>query len=107
LQHPNIVAIHDVGQARGALYIVMEYLRGRPLASFIPGPPSLSLRRKFAVMTQCAEALGYAHSRGVVHRDVKPANIIILGDKSAKLVDFGLAELANLPNSLVQGGTPP
>jgi serine/threonine-protein kinase len=107
LQHPNIVAIHDFGQSRGALYIVMEYLAGLPLTSFIPGPPALSFRRKLFIMAQCAEALGYAHSRGVVHRDVKPANMIILADKSPKVVDFGLAELIYLPNSKVNGGTPP
>ncbi len=107
LQHPHIVGVHDVGQVRGSLYIVMEYLRGLPLSSFIPGPPRLSLRRKLAVLTECLEALDYAHSHGVVHRDFKPANVIILQDKSAKLVDFGLAGLASQSNSLVQGGTPP
>lgn len=107
LQHPNIVAVHDFGQGRGALYIAMEYLAGMPLTTFIPGPPTLSLRRKLSIMAQCAEALAYAHSRGVVHRDIKPANMIILADKSLKVVDFGLAELINLPNSKVRGGTPP
>jgi serine/threonine protein kinase len=108
LRHPNIVAVRDMGQVRGNLYMVMEYLRGVPLTRFIPGPPSLSLGSKLSIAAQSLDALGYAHSRGIVHRDFKPANVIILADKSVKIVDFGLAELANLSNSVVQGcGTLP
>jgi hypothetical protein len=107
LRHPNIVAVQDIGQVRGALYIVMEYLRGAPLTTFIPGPPSLTLKAKLSIMAQTADALGHAHSQGVVHRDVKPANIMIVGDESVKVVDFGIAELAGLPSSVVQGGTLP
>jgi serine/threonine-protein kinase len=107
LQHSNIVAVRDFGQSKGALYIVMEYLEGLPLSKYIPGPPRLSLHRRFAVMVECAEALACAHAQGIVHRDIKPDNILILKDRSAKVVDFGLAEFADLPNALVQGGTPP
>src|ERR1039458_2999963 len=105
LQHPNIVAVRDIGQVRGALYIVMEYLGGLPLTTFIPGPPTLSLKAKLSILAQTADALGHAHSQGVVHRDVKPGNIMILGEGSVKMVDFGIAELAGLPNSV--GGTLP
>jgi len=107
LQHPNIVQIRDFGQARGALYIAMEYLAGQPLAAYIPGPPTLSLRRKLAVVAQCADALAYAHSRGVIHRDIKPGNILVVEGKLAKIVDFGLAELIHLPQVKSRGGTPP
>jgi hypothetical protein len=104
LKHPKIVAVYDIGQVGGTLYMEMECLQGVPLSKYIPGPPILSLKSKLSVMAQTAEALGYAHSKGVVHRDVKPANIFITSHESVKVVDFGLAELAGLPNSVVLGG---
>jgi serine/threonine-protein kinase len=107
LQHPHIVAIHDFGQSRGLLFIAMEYLDGDPLSTFIPGTPELSIASRLSIVAECAEALAYAHRQGVVHRDVKPANIMVLKDHSSKLVDFGLAGWMRLPDAAVHGGTPP
>src|SRR3954447_24437321 len=76
LSHPNIVAVYDIGQVSGTLYIVMEYVRGLPLTSFVT-PSSLPLKSKLSIVAQAADALGHAHSRGVIHRDVKPANMIV------------------------------
>src|ERR1017187_2710105 len=79
LQHPNIVAVRDIGQVRGALYIVMEYLGGLPLTTFIPAPPSLTLNAKLSLLAQTADALGPAHSQGVAHRDLTHATITVPG----------------------------
>jgi eukaryotic-like serine/threonine-protein kinase len=108
LRHPNVVAVHDIGQVKGALYIVMEYVRGKALANVILGPGQLPLRSKLSIVAQVADALGYAHAQGVVHRDVKPLNSLIAGDEAVKVVDFRVAAQSNLPDSLVQGnGTVP
>jgi serine/threonine protein kinase len=96
LRHPNIVSIYDVNQHRGHLYIVMEYLDGSPLDQLILRQWPLSLKHRLQIIAQLCEALGFAHERGIVHRDVKPANIFILQDGSVKVVDFGLAALAQI-----------
>jgi serine/threonine protein kinase len=103
LHHPGIVAVHDIGQIKGNLYMVMEYVRGSRL-DFAAERAPISLRSKLSIMAQVCDALGYAHAQGIVHRDVKPENILVLRDQSVKVVDFGIAEQADLPNSLVQGG---
>jgi len=92
LQHPNIVVIYDLGEHQGAPYIAMELLSGQPLDRAVQ---SLSVAQKLAVFTQICDGLQFAHENGVVHRDVKPANVIVLADGRAKLVDFGIARTSD------------
>ena len=95
LSHPNIVTIHDVVEQseEGATFIAMEYVRGTDLKGVLASEGRLSLDEIVPVVTQVAEGLDYAHSRGVVHRDVKPANILITQERQVKLTDFGIARL--------------
>jgi serine/threonine protein kinase len=96
LTHPNIVAIYDRGEEPEAQtpYIVMEYVAGQPLSNVLTAH-SVRLEEGFAlkIAKQVAEALAYAHERGVVHRDVKPSNILITEEGAAKIADFGVARL--------------
>jgi HAMP domain-containing protein/tRNA A-37 threonylcarbamoyl transferase component Bud32 len=95
LSHPNIVTIFDVGEIENRPYIAMELLDGGPLDEMIPSGTELPLREVITLGIQIANALDYAHSKGIFHRDVKPANIIRLaGGKTIKLVDFGIAHVA-------------
>ena len=95
LSHPNIVTIFDVGEIESRPYIAMELLNGGPLDEMIPAGAELPLRDVLTLGIQIANALDYAHSKGIFHRDVKPANIIRLADgKTVKLVDFGIAHVA-------------
>ena len=89
LNHPHIVSIHDVGRDEGRPYIVMEYVPGRPLSEALPLAPE----RASAVARDVLDALEYAHAHGVVHRDIKPQNILIDGAGRAKVTDFGIARL--------------
>ncbi|MFW6175846.1 MAG: serine/threonine-protein kinase, partial [Acidobacteriota bacterium] len=95
LSHPNIVTIHDVVEQseEGATFIAMEYVRGTDLKGILASEGRLSLDEVVPVVTQVAEGLDYAHSKGVVHRDVKPANILITEERQVKLTDFGIARL--------------
>ncbi len=91
LNHPSLVTIYDVDESEGLLYIVMEYVEGRTLDEFTsPGellPPALVV----ALAAEAAEGFDYLHDGGIVHRDVKPANLIRVGDRRIKIADFGLA----------------
>jgi serine/threonine-protein kinase len=89
LNHPGIVAVHDFGRDGGRSYLVMEYVDGRPLAALLPLPAE----RAIEIAAQLCDALAYAHARGVVHRDVKPANVLVDAAGRAKLSDFGIARL--------------
>ncbi len=90
LGHPNIAAVYDYGEDSGASWLVMELVEGKPLSQII-GEGPLPPRRVSAIMAQAALALQAAHENGVIHRDVKPANILIRHDGSVKLTDFGIA----------------
>jgi serine/threonine-protein kinase len=92
LQHPNIVVVHDYGRHHGAPYIAMEYVEGLPLDKLIASRANLSLLAKVDILIQVCQALHYAHQQGIVHRDVKPGNIMLLENgKRVKLLDFGIA----------------
>jgi len=90
LVHPNIVAVHDIGSGRDIDFIAMEHVEGRPLNEVIP-PTGLPAKQAVAYAIQMAAALACAHAAGVVHRDLKPGNIMIAREGVVKLLDFGLA----------------
>jgi hypothetical protein len=103
LQHPNIVTIFDVGEHQGQPFIAMEYIPGETLAELIARRASLPLTRKLAMMTEVCGGLAYAHKHGIVHRDVKPANLMVSRDSHlVKILDFGIARGAE--STLTQVG---
>lgn len=91
LSHPNIVTIYDAGEAQGCAYIAMELLEGASLREMLDGRPPIAVGRALEITAQIARGLAYAHEHGVVHRDVKPANVILVGSRRAKITDFGIA----------------
>ncbi|HKO88914.1 MAG TPA: serine/threonine-protein kinase [Burkholderiales bacterium] len=93
LSHPNIVTIYDAGEAQGCAYIAMELLEGCSLREMLDGGHPISVGRGLEITAQIARGLAYAHEHGVVHRDVKPANVILVGSRRAKITDFGIARL--------------
>jgi len=97
LSHPGIVTIYDVDEdpASDTPYIVMEYVPGKRLDTFVADLPlqRLSLEMSLALARQIAEALDYAHSQGIVHRDIKPGNVIVTEEGRAKIADFGIAKI--------------
>jgi serine/threonine protein kinase len=110
LSHPNIVAVHDICEEGQASYIVMEYVHGRTLDKVMHDDSSLqSSGEAMRIVQECAAALDYAHSRGVVHRDVKPANIMLQADGVVKIADFGIAKVSQvsaLTRTAVAVGSP-
>jgi serine/threonine protein kinase len=103
LNHPNIVTVYDVGTDGGVAFMAMEYLEGRSLRQLLDSGEPLSFDAIADIAAQVAEALDYAGRFGIVHRDTKPANIMVLGNGVAKLTDFGLAYV---PSSMMtQKGT--
>ena len=95
LNHPNIVAIYDWGQQHGTYYIVMEYVEGRPLSEIIRSEGPLHPNRAAEITADVAAALAFAHRNGVVHRDVKPGNILITATGQVKVADFGIAQASS------------
>jgi len=100
---PNIVTVYDFGEQDGNPYLVMQYLDGISLESIIHSRAALSLSEKLKIMIDVCSGLAYAHERNVIHRDVKPANIIILHDGLAKIVDFGIARVTGSTSQTVAG----
>lgn len=94
LSHPNIVTIYDAGEAQGCAYIAMELLEGLSLREMLDEGLPVSVGRALEIAAQIARGLAYAHEHGIVHRDVKPANVILVGSRRAKITDFGIARLA-------------
>jgi serine/threonine-protein kinase len=98
LQHPNIVQVFDSGSDRSSnqYFIVMEYVEGEPLSDMLRGGRKLEPARAVAIATDACEALECAHRAGVIHRDVKPANLIVTREGPTKLADFGIAKAAEM-----------
>jgi tetratricopeptide (TPR) repeat protein len=93
LRHHNIVTVYDLGEDRGQPYIAMELVEGADLETIIQTREPLSVEAKIDVLRQVCEGLGYAHRSGIVHRDVKPANIRVTAEGEVKIMDFGIAHL--------------
>ena len=91
LSHPNIVEIYDVGEYKGHHYIVMEYVSGKPLKKMIQQRGALLTEEAIDIMIQLTGATAEAHRRGIIHRDIKPQNVIVKSDGSIKMLDFGIA----------------
>jgi len=92
LQHPNIVSVYDVGKEGSIYFIVMELIDGRPLSDVIKEQAPMDYKRAIEITKQVASALSLAHKNNIIHRDVKPHNIMITADGTAKLTDFGIAK---------------
>jgi serine/threonine protein kinase len=95
LQHPNIVTIYEMSEFEGTPFIAMEYLEGASLEKTIGEQARLPLVHKLGYLVQACRALDYAHRRGVIHRDVKPANIMVTSEGVVKVVDFGIARIVD------------
>ena len=104
LNHPGIVAIYDVGEEPDlGPFLAMEFVPGRPLDSLIKDGPALGIPEKLLIAAGLASALDHAHAKGIIHRDVKPGNVMIGEDGRPKLMDFGIARRDNA--ELTQAGT--
>jgi serine/threonine protein kinase len=104
LQHPNIVPIYDAGEEDGRRYVVTEHIHGaRTLNQYCRGNSLLPIDQVVSIMYKCAKALHYAHSRGVVHRDIKPSNILLTQEGDVRIVDFGIALVADSDVSRLEG----
>ena len=109
LSHPNIVTIYDMDEVDGLAYIAMAYVNGPTLEKILSSNEPLSGSKMLRILRQTATALDYAHARGIVHRDVKPANIMTDEDGSVKITDFGIAKITEGARSTETGtvaGTP-
>lgn len=102
LSHPNIVSVYDVSRSGDADYIVMELIEGITLKQYLEKKLNLNWRETLHFSMQIAKALEHAHSRGIVHRDIKPHNIMILQDGSIKVADFGIARVGSAQNTLTR-----
>lgn len=102
LSHPNIVSVYDVSRGGDMEYIVMELIDGITLKQYMEKRGQLNWRDSLHFITQIMRGLSHAHSRGIIHRDIKPQNIMVLRDGSVKVADFGIACLADSAQTLTQ-----
>lgn len=102
LNHPNIVTVYEFGDHEGSPFIAMEYLAGESLDKMLRARGRLSVLETLSIVEQLCAGLGYAHQNGLLHRDVKPANVIVLPDGRVKIVDFGIARLADQDTRLTK-----
>jgi serine/threonine protein kinase len=105
LSHPNIVTVIDRGEQDDAQFIVFEYVDGENLKRLIERERPLPVATALSFATQVARGLSFAHRNGLVHRDVKPQNVLLNGDGQAKVTDFGIARAIDLPRGITQTGT--
>ena len=104
LQHPNILPIFDAGEENGHYYIVTEHVHGaRTLSAYCKPDNLLPLDDVVEIMYKCAKALHYAHSRGVIHRDIKPSNLMLTQANDVRIIDFGIALVADSDISRIEG----
>lgn len=104
LQHPNILPIFDAGEENGQYYIVTEHVHGaRTLSAYCKPDNLLPVDDVVEIMYKCAKALHYAHSRGVIHRDIKPSNIMLTQANDVRIIDFGIALVADSDISRIEG----
>jgi eukaryotic-like serine/threonine-protein kinase len=108
LSHPNIVTIYDAGEQEGEYYMAMEFVEGTTLKQLIQKKGALDEDKARYILVHCCRALHYAHSKGVIHRDIKSGNVMLTRDKSLKIMDFGLAKFLReyQNNHTQQVGTP-
>src|SRR4051812_39593759 len=108
LQHPNVITIYDFGEVDGHLYIAMEFVEGQDVAELLAHQVPLTEVNKLDITIGVLQGLAFAHKRGIVHRDVKPANIRVDSDGNARIMDFGVAHFAssNMTRTGVMIGTP-
>lgn len=105
LVHPNVVTLFDAGEDDGVVYLAFEYVEGTDLGRRLGEEPPLSLRQVLEIVGQTARALGHAHESGIVHRDVKPGNILLTQEGLAKIGDFGIAKMRDRVSDLTSTGT--
>ena len=108
LTHPNIVVVYDAGEEGGVFYITMELVEGRSLHSLLEEHQTFPLPRAIKIIEQACAALDYAHKHNIIHRDVKPANLMIAADDTVKITDFGTAKILrfNTTETAAVIGTP-
>ena len=105
LQHPNIVTVIDRGEEDGRQYIVFEFIDGENLKELVVRKGRLDLRDALEIAHEIARGLAFAHDHGLVHRDVKPQNVLLNGDGRAKVTDFGIARSLDVDHGVTQTGT--
>jgi predicted Ser/Thr protein kinase len=105
LQHPNIVTVIDRGEEDGRQYIVFEYIDGENLKELVVRKGRLDVRTALEIALEIARGLAFAHQQGLVHRDVKPQNVLLNGDGGAKVTDFGIARSLDVEHGVTQTGT--
>ncbi len=105
LSHPNVVAVYDWGEDEGTYFLVMELVEGTSLATALRAEKSMPATRAATIAAQVAGALAYAHRHGVVHRDIKPGNVLLTDDGQVKVTDFGIAQAISTEEGLTMAGS--